>query len=274
MLKSIYNSLEEIPEKFRELFEEKEGVFRLVKIEGIKTDADVARVTLALDSEKKISKKLRDDLKSLTGDRTVADVQADLDRIPELEAASEGKLDKDQMDKLVEAKLKTKTAPLERELTQTKALLEEANGKVTTLETKDKTRQIHDAVRAAAVKSKVLDTAQEDALMIAERMFEIGEDGKITAKDGVGVTPGITPDIWLTEMQAKRPHWWAPSGGGGASGQRNGLQSGANNPWSSEHWNLTAQGQYLREHGQEKADFMAKSAGTKVGGTKPVAKKA
>jgi hypothetical protein len=43
----------------------------------------------------------------------------------------------------------------------------------------------------------------------------------------------------------------------------------ANNPWSHENWNLTAQGRYYQEHGAEKANRMAAAAGTTVGGQKP-----
>lgn len=107
--------------------------------------------------------------------------------------------------------------------------------------------------------------------MLAERVFEVDDEGNVTTKDGVGVTPGIAADVWLTEMQDKRPHWWPQSQGGGAGGSGGG-GAGGKNPFSAEGWNLTEQGRLVREN-PEKADQMAKAAGTTVGGGRPAAKK-
>lgn len=38
------------------------------------------------------------------------------------------------------------------------------------------------------------------------------------------------------------------------------------NPWMPDQWNLTAQGQYVLEHGLVKAQEAAAEAGTTVGG--------
>ncbi|OSI70867.1 hypothetical protein [Bradyrhizobium canariense] len=43
----------------------------------------------------------------------------------------------------------------------------------------------------------------------------------------------------------------------------------ANNPWSKAGWNLTAQGSLIRAIGLEKAQGIAKAAGSYVGATKP-----
>ena len=272
-IKAIYSSNEEIPEKYIDLYEEKDGAFRLIKIEGLKTDADVARVTVALDKEKKEHLESKKKFETFLGGKKPEEVQALLDRIPELEAAAAGKLDEEKINQVVEARLKTKIAPIERERDQMRALNAELEGKVGEFTAKEKQRKIHDTVRDAAVKMKVLDTAQEDVLMLAERMFEINEDGTITAKDGVGVTPGVAPEVWLTEMQQKRPHWWPASNGGGAKGS--GAGGGfANNPWSGEHWSLTEQGKVVNTLGMEKATQMAKSVGVDINNPRrPIAKK-
>lgn len=272
-IKAIYSSLEEIPEQYRDLFEEKDGMFRLTKIEGIKTDADMSRVNTALSNEKAAHAATKNQISNFLNGRKFEEVQADLDRIPELEAAAEGKIDEEKVNSIVEARLKTKLAPVERERDQLKAQAAEKDEVIAGFEGKERQRTIHDKVREAASKMKVLDTAQEDVLMLAERVFEIGEDGSVTVKDGMGVTPGITPDIWLTEMQAKRPHWWPASAGGGAKG--GGAGSGfANNPWSGEHWNLTEQGKVVQSQGMEKATQMAQAAGVDIQHpVRPVVKK-
>jgi hypothetical protein len=43
------------------------------------------------------------------------------------------------------------------------------------------------------------------------------------------------------------------------------------NPWSRQHWNITAQGNLVRAIGIEKAAQIAKAAGSRIGATKPAA---
>jgi hypothetical protein len=271
-LKLTYSSADEIPANFKDLYEEQNGTFRFVAIEGLKTQEDINKITTGLEKERKEHKETKAKLGSILGDRTPEDVLALLDRIPELEASA-GKIDDDKVNAIVESRVKVKVAPLERELTQLKTKVTESDQLIQTYQSKDKQRAIHDSVRQVASKMKVLDTAQEDVLMLAERMFEVNEDGTVTAKDGVGVTPGVTPDVWLSEMQQKRPHWWPPTvgGGGKGSGAGGGL---ANNPFSAEHWNLTEQGNLVRNMGMEKATQIASSVGVDINRpVKPAIKK-
>ncbi|QFR59625.1 hypothetical protein P6F33_gp24 [Pseudomonas phage Quinobequin-P09] len=102
-------------------------------------------------------------------------------------------------------------------------------------------------------------------------MLEVNEEGKVVTRDGVGVTPGIDATVWLTEMQSKKTHWWGPSQGGGAGGNRSGSGGGAN-PWSADGWNMTEQGRILKEN-RSRAEQMAKSAGTTIGGPRPQPRK-
>lgn len=266
-LKAVYSSAEDIPEKYQDLYEEKEGMYRLVRIDGIRTDADVARLTIALDKEKKEHSESRRKFESFLGGRKQEELQSILDRLPELELAASGKIDDEKMNQAVEARLRTKISPIERERDQMRALNAELEAKVQEYTTKERQRKVYDAVRNASVKYKVLDTAQEDVLLLAERVFEVNEDGSITARDGVGVTPGVSPEVWLTEMQQKRPHWWPASSGGGAKGSSS-LGAYSNNPWSSDSWSLTEQGQVVKSLGFEKATQMAKSAGVDINNPK------
>lgn len=270
-LSVIHDKIEDIPEPFRELYTEKDGKFLLTGIEGIKTQADIDRINEGLRKERDDHKKTRERFKAFEG-LNADEVLAKLDKYDELEAAASGKLDDDKINEIAEKRVKSRLAPVERELLNVKKQNEELTSLVAQYQAKERTRTIHDAVRQAATKHKVLDTAQEDVLMLAERVFEVSEDGKVVAKEGVGVTPGIDADLWLQEMQQKRPHWWAPSSGGGGTGSGAGAGM-ANNPWSSDHWNLTKQGEYIRQHGTEKAAQMAKLAGVKLGATGPVRKK-
>lgn len=272
-LKAIHESLDEISEPFRELYSERDGKFELTGIEGIKTDADVARVQEALNKERTDHKTAKTSLQ-VWGDLKHDQVLKDQDELVELRARVEtlksGKEDPEaeaKREKEIEARVATKTAPLTRDLEKIQAEQVVSLEAITAYENKDRIRTINDAVRLAAVESKVIGHAMEDVTMLAERVFEVGDEGQVVTRDNVGVTPGIAPDIWLTEMQEKRPHWWPTAQGGGANG---GSAGGgfADNPWSSEHWNLTAQGQAVRTDAS-KAERMAKAVGSKVGAVHP-----
>ena len=105
--------------------------------------------------------------------------------------------------------------------------------------------------------------------MLAERVFEVGEDGRVTTSGASGVTPGLDPAAWLLEVQPKRTHWWPASVGGGARGKGYGSGSAWDkNPWTRQHWNLTAQGQVYAAD-PERAAQMARSAGSEIGARKP-----
>ena len=265
-LKFVVDSLDDVDEKYHELYTEKDGKYEFTGVDGLKTQADIDRLQTALTKERADHKALKERVKIFDG-RKFEDIVADLDRIPELEAAAkngEGK----NVDELVEAKIKSKLAPVERERDKLAKELQEARDNITAFEIKDKTRSIHDSIRAAIAKQTGFQAgAVEDALMYGERLFEVTEEGNVVTKDNVGVVPGISPEVWLQEMQQKKAHWWAASQGGGAAGNRGG-NSYAKNPFSAEHWNLTEQGKLIREN-RQKAEQMAKAAGTEIGGAKP-----
>lgn len=267
VLKAIYDKQEDVPEAYRELYAERDGKFELSGIEGIKTQADVDRLATALTKERTDHKATKDRL-AAWGDLKPDETRTQLDRIPELEAQAD-KVDDEKLDKLFEARTRTKLAPVERERDGLKTKLEEALGKVAEFETKERVRAIHDAVRSEAMKSKVVESALDDVLMVAERVFEVSEDGWVKTRDGMGVTPGIAASDWLSEMQPKRPHWWPASEGGGARPGGGGTAF-PNNPWGGgESWNVTEQMRVVKTLGPERAEQMAKAAGTTVGGPRP-----
>lgn len=271
-LNVVHEKLEDIPEEYQSLYSEQGGKFVLTGIAGVKTQDDIGRLQTALNKEREDHKTTKAAL-GVWGDLNHEEVQGKLDRFAELETAAADKIDESKLEEMAEARAKTRLAPVERE---NKKLAEEniaLKGQVTDFQGRELRRNIHDTVRKALVASKVLQTAQEDALFLAERVFERTEDGQILTKEGVGVTPGIAPDVWLTEIQEKRPHWWPASQGGGATGGSGGTNFGGKNPWSAAHWNLTEQGNVVKVHGMEKAEQMAKAAGVHVGATKPVVKK-
>lgn len=268
MFEEEYDSLDAIPDIVKHLYKEANGKYVLIKAGEIKTVQDIANVQEGLRKEREDHKTTKRRLAAF-GDLDPDEVQEKLDRIEELEATAGGALDEDKINKIVESRIKSKTAPLERQI---KTLTEERDtlsSTVNEFETKETRRSIHDDVRKAATQANVRNTALEDVLLISESIFQRDESGNVVTKDGVGVTPGISPDVWLTEVKNTRPHWWPESQGVGAQGGDGG--SGGNNPFTAENWNLTEQGNLIKEN-RTKAEQMAKAAGTVIGGRPPTKK--
>lgn len=268
-LELVYESAEAIPEGFSSLYTEKDGKFHLSNVKGLKTEADVQQVRTALAKEREEHKGTKSKYEKFAPFADKADeVLADLDLLKGVREKVGGNLDKLEESDLVKGKISQAIGPLQREIENLKKVngeLEANNGK---LQSEIRTRDIKSIVGAAAAKAKVHSTAIPDIELIAGSVMEFTDDGKLITRDGVGVTPGLDVDGWLTEMQTARPHWWPDSSGGGAGGGKN---SGvfADNPWTADNWNMTKQGQIIREKGAEVAARMAKVAGTTVGGMRP-----
>lgn len=267
-----YDSIDAVPEAFRPLYEEQDGKAVLSGVNGLKTQADVDRVQEALRKERNDHSEAQRSIKAW-GDLKPDEVRSQLDRIQELEAAAEGKIDDDKINQIVESRLGQKTGPLQRQL---EGLAEERDtfkNQYESLQNELVKRDRNDSVRSIAQEMKVHSTAIPDIEMAASYMLEQTEDGQFITKDGIsGVTPGLDVKGFMREMQKTRPHWWPASEGGGAQGAGAG-GFGGQNPWSADNWNFTEQSRIMQEQGREVADRMARAAGTKVGGGKPVSRR-
>lgn len=272
-LKAIVDTLEGLEEHIAGLYTQRGDKFELSVeipgIDGVKSYTDFANLNSALRKERTDHKAIKDRFAPL-GERKVEDILTVFDRLPELEAKAAGALDDTKIETIVNGRLTAKLAPVERELLTTREALAQRDTVIQSFQQKEVQRTIGDSVRKATSILKVVDTAVEDVTLLAERVFTIDENGKVVAKDNVGCTPGISPEVWLNEMQTKRPHWWGPSTGGGAGGAGGGRNFAAN-PWSAEGWNMTEQGRVYSES-PTKAEQMARSAGTTVGGQRPTRK--
>lgn len=269
-LKAIHDKQEDIEEVYRELYTERDGKWEITGIQGIKTQADVDRVQEGARKEREDHKETKAKLAAFDG-LEAEDVHKKLDRIGELEAAAADKIDEGKLEEMAEARAKTRLAPVERECARLKKENEALLGDNEGLKGESSTRKIHDDVRKHA--KGVIPEAMDDVLMNADRVFEVTAEGQILTKEGCGVTPGVTPDIYFQEMQPKRPHWWPASEGGGSKGSGN-TGGMPDNPWLKQHWNMTKQGQIYKEQGAEKAGQLAKMAGVEIGATHPVEKTA
>lgn len=254
------------PAELQAEYVEKDGKYNLIPPEGFKTAAEFNTVHTALGNERKAHKETKTKFSVFNG-LDIADVQAKLDRYPELEAAAAGNLDEAKINTIVETRIKSKLAPLERERDTLKSQVTTLTAENETFKTREKTQTIGAELLKAADKLKVEKSARADVEVIGAGLFEINEAGQVVGRDGVrGITAGISPEDWLKDQQSVRTHWWpGTQGGGGRPGEGGG---GAANPWKHDTWNMTEQGRIYTAN-PTRAEQLAKQAGTTVGGPKP-----
>ena len=271
-LKIIEETLDSVDAPFHSLYTEQDGKFVLTGVEGLKTQEDINRLTVSLTKERNDHKATKEKYAPIVAlGKDPNEIVSLIDRIPELEELAKGKIDDTKIEQIVETRLKAKLTPVERALEAEKqrATLFEQENK--TFKERERTGKIHDALRKAAIETKIRPEAVDDALLLAERYFELDETGVVIGKsDMSGVSPGIDPIAWFIENQSKRPYLWGDSFGGGAGGSGNNF-AGVVNPWTADNWNLTEQGKILQAN-PKRAEQLAASAGTTIGGKKPIKK--
>jgi hypothetical protein len=281
-LKTLYDTVEDIPEGYTELYTERNGKWELSGVVGVKTQADIDRVQGALVKERgehKATKALLLPFEGLDAEvihlqaTELEETKAQLDAIKK-----DGSIDETKLEPIIAARVKQAVAPLdrdrlalERKLEATNKIVAERDGEVLSLKTTIVSGTVERAIRDAAIEAKVVPTAISDAVLQGNRVFEATDDSRVITKDVAGTVPGLTPREWFKDMQEKSPHWWPPSVGGGSRGGPGGPSGKANNPWSREAWNVTAQGAYIKEYGPEKGKTLAESVGSHIGATKPAA---
>lgn len=272
-LKLSYNSQEDIPNGYEALYTEKDGKWVLTGIEGMKTQEDITRLSESLRKEREDHKKVKDILAKLGGPDLDADALVEkLDEYEELklrvESGEGGKIDDKKVEELVEQRVQRRLAPVERERDRLKTRNTELENENGTLKGTITRGTVESELRRHATEGKVVTSALDDILDIGANIFEVAEDGAVVTKQGVrGVAAGITPDVWLSDMKEKRPHWWPASQGGGAGGSGGGNGTGVN-PWTKDNWSIEAQAQLVRTD-PGKADRLAKAAGVRVGAMSP-----
>lgn len=263
-----YASKDLIPAGLEYLYRENGDKWVLITSAQIERNDSVVRLENSIQMERNDHKETKAKLAKFTALGNIETVQANLDRIPELEAAAAGKIDETKLNELADARARTKTAPLERRITELEKAAADDKVVIEGHVKANNSRLIKDHIRESAKKAEVTDGGISDALMY-ESSFEITEDNRIvTRPDLPGITPGVDATVWLTEMQAEKTHWWPGSEGAGSRGSAGGLPGGGTNPFSKDHWNLTEQGALIKQD-VLKAEGMAKAAGTTIGGQPP-----
>lgn len=260
-LKAVYDSQDDIPEAFVDLFTERGGKWECTGIQGIRTAEDVSRIEEANRKEREDHKETKKKLAAYEklGDlETITEMH---DGFPELKAAAAAGDDTEKkVEEMVTARLNAKMKPLERERDELATRVGEQETAIANYEASDKSRKIRDEIVKAAGKAKGFEThALDDAILLGSGTLEIDDTGRIQTKDGAGVPAGLDAELWLQEIAPSKPHWFGASSGSGALGAGGGGGGGLN-PWSAKSFNVTQQGQMERDH-PEKAERYRKAAG-------------
>lgn len=271
-LQATYDKKEDVPEQYIELFKEK-GEKWCIEIEGIQTDANVQRLEYSIKKERDENSRLREDAKA--HGKTPEEVQIMSEELEAAKATIESGGDKkteEQIEKIVETRVKQRIGPLERKLTTITKERDDSVLATTNLTSEIMTGKIELAIRAAAEKAKVIPSAINDMVMRGKPQFELLEqDGKVLVltKDGLGVTPGLGPDGWIEELAPTAAHYWPGNVGAGANGGGLTLGITEKNPWLKANWNMTEKGEIVKKYGTEKASQLAKAAGSSLNATTP-----
>ena len=174
-----------------------------------------------------------------------------------------------------DSELATRVHDLERELSATKEKLDKANTDRESAQSQATTTTIKNALTGAAVKSGVRSEAVDSLVSLVEKSFEIsGEGGVVTKIEGgtvEGVTPNTKPGDFFTAIKRADNYsyfWPASKGGGSQPGDRGKGGGDDKNPWSAKGWNMTRQGELVREN-RANAEDLAKQAGSHIGAVKP-----
>ena len=261
MFELEYTEASEIPSAVKHLYREVDGKYVIASAGEVKTQADIDRLQTAISKEREAHKDTKGKLYEYSSLGSLDEVQGRIDRFDELEAASSGKIDDAKIEEIVQARLKSKIAPIERKMDIVALERDELKNNLDGLVNRDRQRTIQDHIRKAAKSSNVRDAAIDDAILLGERAFVIDDSGAPVTKDGA-----LTPGDWMAQILPTRPHWCQESKGVGARGGANG--SFTSNPFSSDGWNMTEQGRMVVAD-RAKAEQMAKSAGTAIGGPRP-----
>lgn len=288
ILDSELTNLDGLDKAYHPLYTQREGKFVLTGVKGY-TPEDRERMTRALETERGNAKKYDQELKTLRPWKVFADkkpdeIQAQLDRIEELEAAASGKIDKAELEKMATARAEAATKPLQRQLKELESKLTESSEKLSASEKRvvayeraEERAAIRAEIQKAALASNALPESYADGgglLAVLEGALEIDVQvdsdgtrrlGAVRSKDGAGYPSGLDVSKLLQQIQTRQGYFWGTSKGGGANSGNGGTRGGSSgDPWDPKTLNFTKQLEMIRDN-PERAKQLAAAHGVKLG---------
>lgn len=257
MLKAVYLTKEAIPAQYVDLYTEKNGQWELTGIEGIRTEADIERITDAY------GKRIKDAAKSVkSGEGLTSDQIAEIVRDEIKKAAGDGGGNNGGGDNNNGG-----GSDLERQLAAATDEAQTWKGKAEAAEAaaldSNLTAQLTAAVTAAGVRPEAVD----HFVTSHKSDFEL-RDGKLARKfvESDPKTATQSVDDYLTSRKTDKStaYFWPGNegGGSGGSGGLGGAHKGPN-PFDPKTANMTEQNRIYSEN-PELAKRLADQAGVDV----------
>lgn len=273
MLKFKVKDINEVPEESRGLYKQI-GEWWVLQVEGA-VDPEVAAAELKqkvdefrqnnvglLQKNKELEDRLKpiEEIGGAEGLKKLQELQAKIEGDEVLRLFSEGK--REDYDQRITSRMQEKYS---RELDARDKRIAELDGLVSTLKGDIQNRDISAAIDRACDEVRV-DPLYRDAAALLVRQNIKYEDGKILVvgedgKEAYGPSgKAATVSDALEAMREKRPAFFLPSSGGGATGGR-GSSDGASNPWKKgAGFNITEQGKIMRADPDKAKRMMAEAA--------------
>jgi hypothetical protein len=265
ILKPEIENLDGLDKAHHPLYTERDGKYVFTGLEGY-DPSQPGKLQKALDTERENAKKYANELKALKpwkvfADKKPEDIQAQLDRMDELEAAAAGKFDEKELDKRATARAEAATKPLQRQIKEFEGKVTEfteqnaaLQARVTAYEKAEEQAKIRAEIQKAALASNALPEAYADGgglLAVLEGALEVDVQvdsegkrtlGAVRTKDGAGYPSGLDVPKLLQQVQSRQGYFWGPSKGGGANPGNHGsrIPTGAN-PWDPKTHNRSQQ---------------------------------
>lgn len=231
-----FDTAEAIPEGLRDVAKEANGKFVVNVVAASKLD-EFRTNNINISKERDTFKAVADAIKPLlTENETVEQFIARFGGLREIEQqVKDGKLTaKGDIDAEVQRRVAEMKTGFERtNADQAKALADAIKDRdAATLRWRQSIVERHVTEAVVADGSGALPSALPDILNRAANVFYVGDDGKLTAKDGEAIMYGadgtspMTPKEWLAKLKEVAPHFFKASSGGGASGGGGSAQYG------------------------------------------------
>lgn len=249
-------SLDGIDKNYHALYTQKDGKWLLTGVKGY-TPEERETVTKTLKKERDAASAAVNALKpykTLFGDKKPEEIQAQLDRIEELEA-SNGKVDEAEIEKRAQIRAQTLTKPIERKLTEATEKLTKSEATIKSYQSAEEKAAISAEIQKHALASSALPESYAAgggllAVLQGQLTVEVEVDAEGNRKLGKVVTAdGKDVPALLKQIQTTQGYFWAPSKGGGANaGGPGGPAPGVNPFKAGPTFNRTHQMALLKDN--------------------------
>jgi hypothetical protein len=225
----VFDTLDAVPEGFREVASQKDGKFTVNVVAANKL-AEFRDNNISLARERDGLKAYHDSLAGIVGEDPASFMTSYGELQTIAQKVKDGTLKgSDAVQAEVAQRVAQMKADYERQLAQQAQDASTWKSKASENDTKWRRsivdRQITEAVISDA--SGALPSALSDILTRAYRVFKVTDDNKLIARDGEAVIYGadgttpMSPLEWLAKLRESAPYFFKGSNGGGATGAAN-----------------------------------------------------